>query len=135
MTLVELLVVVAIIGVLVSLLLPAALAINATAFLSGDFNHSDTVDAADYTVWRNGLGADFAPDGYLVWKNHFGQTTGGESIAATTFAAIPEPSAFALAALAILGTLVKRMSQARWPRRRRRFAGQPFPLPSGLRMI
>jgi hypothetical protein len=116
-------------------MVPAAIAINAAAMLPGDFNRNGTVDAADYTVWRNGLGADFTPDGYLVWKNHFGQTTGGASNAATNFAAIPEPPAFALSALAILETLLKRMSKARSPRHRSRLAGPPFPLQSRLRMI
>ena len=41
-------------------MIDAALAINAAASdsLAGDFNGDGTVDAADYTVWRDGLGTD-----------------------------------------------------------------------------
>lgn len=54
----------------------AALAINQAALLPGDFNHNGTVDAADYTVWRNeGLG----PEKYTEWKTHFGQSSGNQS--------------------------------------------------------
>ena len=52
----------------------------------GDYNRDGTVDAADYTVWRDNLGASVAPltgadgDGngvvdatdYAVWKSQFG---------------------------------------------------------------
>ncbi len=56
--------------------------------LVGDYNGNGTVDAADYTVWRNALGqtgltpfsgADGDGDGavtqadYGVWKSHFGE--------------------------------------------------------------
>jgi hypothetical protein len=58
------------------------------ATLIGDYNHSGTVDAADYTTWRNAMGssvtafsgADGDGDGtinhgdYAVWKAEFGQT-------------------------------------------------------------
>jgi hypothetical protein len=58
--------------------------------LPGDYNGDGTVDAADYTVWRDTLGSttDLRANGdntggsagvidqadYDVWKNHFGQT-------------------------------------------------------------
>ncbi len=56
---------------------------------NGDYNHDHTVNAADYTVWRNALGqtglvaysgADGNGDGMItrldfdVWKLHYGQT-------------------------------------------------------------
>ena len=58
------------------------------ANLAGDYNLNGTVDAADYTLWRDTLGAIVTPfsgaDGsgngvvdqadYDVWKAHFGQT-------------------------------------------------------------
>lgn len=54
----------------------------------GDFNNDATVDAADYTLWRNSVGdaagalANRGPDSigpvgaadYLTWREHFGQT-------------------------------------------------------------
>ena len=35
---------------------------------SGDFNHDGTVDAADYTVWRDGLGSAYTLEDYADWK-------------------------------------------------------------------
>ena len=84
--------------------------------LPGDFNGNGTVDAADYVVWRDNLGAgdESALGGngngtggvdqadYLVWKNNFGSTNGsGNSVA------IPEPAAMSLVALTALGALVR----------------------------
>ena len=92
----------------------------------GDYNFDGTVDAADYTVWRNSLGQSgvgLAADGnasgaidagdYDVWKMHFGETAGSGSGAGsagygtrsvpTTFA--PEPASAMLlvfAAIAIM---------------------------------
>jgi hypothetical protein len=60
-----------------------------SATLPGDFNFDGTVDAADYVVWRNGLGTTHTPNGYNVWRAHFGQSAGsGSSFAAT----VPEPA-------------------------------------------
>jgi hypothetical protein len=33
----------------------------------GDFNHDGTVDAADYVVWRKGLGTIYSQDDYEVF--------------------------------------------------------------------
>ncbi len=80
----------------------------------GDYNDNGIVDAADYTVWRNSLGASVGilpADGdgsgsvdagdYAIWKMHFGESlgSGGGS------SAVPEPASlrlllFALVALA-----------------------------------
>ncbi|TWT29341.1 hypothetical protein KOR34_52510 [Posidoniimonas corsicana] len=45
--------------------------------LQGDFNEDGSVDAADYTVWRDGLGGEFGPEDYDVWRDNYGQTGGG----------------------------------------------------------
>ncbi len=42
---------------------------------NGDFNGDGTVDAADYVLWRKGLGAKFTPADYDAWRSHLGQTT------------------------------------------------------------
>ena len=59
--------------------------------LDGDYNNDGEVNAADYVVWRNGLGSsdNLAADGdgsgmvdepdYGVWRSHFGQTLGSAS--------------------------------------------------------
>jgi hypothetical protein len=59
----------------------------------GDFNNDGTVDAADYVVWRNGLGTSYTQPDYDVWRDHFGQTLGASSLRAT----VPEPVSLALA--------------------------------------
>ncbi|MCO6045966.1 DNRLRE domain-containing protein [Aeoliella sp. ICT_H6.2] len=90
--------------------------------LSGDFNDDGTVDLADYTVWRNNLGSDFALNGngdetggsanvvdaadYALWKANFGQSSGGPAFVQS---AVPEPSSILLGLLSVLGlTQVRR---------------------------
>ena len=79
--------------------------------LAGDYNRDGTVDAADYTRWRNTLGNKVgqgtAADGdgggriglpdYDVWKAHFGEGTGGGGSAA-----VPEPTSVSFAAIALI---------------------------------
>ena len=61
--------------------------------MPGDFNHDGIVDAADYTVWRDGLDTLYTLDDYGVWKAHFGESiAGGSGRAATTGTAVPETS-------------------------------------------
>ena len=40
--------------------------------LPGDFNHDNLVNAADYVVWRNGLGTSYIPNDFDIWRTHFG---------------------------------------------------------------
>ncbi|MCO6045614.1 hypothetical protein NG895_17085 [Aeoliella sp. ICT_H6.2] len=71
--------------------------------LAGDYNDDGVINAADYTVWRNNLGA---PDGtlpndinggiigvaqYNTWRANFGKTASTASAAAGD-AAVPEPT-------------------------------------------
>ena len=75
----------------------------------GDYNCDATVDAADYVVWRNGLGATYSQSDYDMWRTHFGQTavTGATLPSAGTLSgAIPEPSTFLLLLLAALGRCI-----------------------------
>ena len=82
----------------------AQAAVEAVPVASGDYNGDGTVNLADYTVWRDNLGATVTAytgadgDGngmievadYQVWKSHFGQTIAmplPASIAAATSAA------------------------------------------------
>jgi T5SS/PEP-CTERM-associated repeat protein len=67
----------------------------ATASLPGDFDANGVVDAADYAVWRKGLGSIYTQDNYDVWRANFGQTSGaGSSLAsAKSQLAVPEPAA------------------------------------------
>jgi hypothetical protein len=63
--------------------------------LPGDFNGDNVVNAADYVVWRKGLGTIYTQNDYNVWRSHFGQTAGSGTAlpsAASLSAAVPEPN-------------------------------------------
>lgn len=69
--------------------------------LAGDFNEDGTVDAADYTVWRDGLGTTSIQADYDIWVNNYGATSSSLSVASSNSPAsqsspIPEPSTAAL---------------------------------------
>jgi hypothetical protein len=79
----------------------AALGIGTVGFqslvLTGDYNDNGVVDAADYTVWRDGLGARFTQADYDVWKANFGTNVyGGSGAASSAASAVPEPSSVVL---------------------------------------
>jgi hypothetical protein len=84
------------------------------ATLVGDFNNDNSVNAADYTVWRNNLGimggatpsqGDANGDGnvteadYTLWKAHYGEQLGGGAGALSGLGA-PEPNSAVLLLLA-----------------------------------
>jgi hypothetical protein len=84
-----------------------------TPFVAGDFNDDGLVNLADYTVWRDNLGASDESalngngnmtngvdvDDYELWKTNFGPA-GSDSLAVSN-AAVPEPGT-----LTLLGLLV-----------------------------
>lgn len=80
--------------------------------LSGDYNEDGTVDAADYTVWRDRLDspnslpnddtAGVGADDYNRWKSQFGDSQGA---GAGNLQSVPEPAAWALALLGITWSL------------------------------
>ena len=81
--------------------------------LPGDYNGNGTVDAADYTVWRDHVGVDInLPNeilslglvdqaDYDVWRAHFGQTI-GSGAEATVNAGVAEPASTMLLLLGML---------------------------------
>ncbi|TWT47610.1 hypothetical protein [Botrimarina hoheduenensis] len=73
----------------------ATLFLEVVPALDGDFNADGMVDAADYTVWRDGLDTTFTPNDYDVWAGNYGAT------AATFSNAVPEPTASLLSFVAI----------------------------------
>ncbi|WP_425400018.1 PEP-CTERM sorting domain-containing protein [Aeoliella sp.] len=93
--------------------------------LAGDFNGDNVVNLADYTVWRNNLGADESvlPAGsgdgsgtvdagdYTQWKDNFGATAGALSTVET--AAVPEPSSLAIVALSMFGVVLWKSGRVR----------------------
>jgi hypothetical protein len=64
--------------------------------MPGDFNRDGKVDARDYITWREGLGTTYTEDDYKTWRSHFGEVSGGGSLAAIV--AVPEPSVYLLSA-------------------------------------
>lgn len=81
------------------------------AILPGDFNGDDIVNIADYTLWRNNLGAPPGtllndPDNvtigapqYLTWRENFGNTLPAAGTISTS--TIPEPSTGAILAVGL----------------------------------
>jgi hypothetical protein len=100
-------------GVDYAQMIPAARAINAAAFLPGDYNHDDRVDAADYNIWRKTFGSsmELAADGsgnqlidlpdFDVWRRNFGTSvsSGGSGVSLTS---VPEPDGWVVAAIGII---------------------------------
>jgi hypothetical protein len=69
--------------------------------LQGDYNGNGIVDAADYVVWRKGLGTTYTQNDYNIWRTHFGQTAAAGS--GNTAAAVPEPASLILMIMAAAG--------------------------------
>jgi hypothetical protein len=95
---------------------------QAGAAVPGDYNQNGTVDAADYTVWRDRSdGDDIDPTPAVVlpneeatpgvvtshdldfWKVNFGATNGWPGSAVGSGAAVPEPATWVLLGLALVG--------------------------------
>jgi hypothetical protein len=93
------------------------LILTAVSGLAGDFNNDGAVDAADYTVWRDSLGAAAGsllndslgtPIGvaqYETWRANFG--TSLASLALDAPAAVPEPTALVAAGLLLILAAVR----------------------------
>jgi hypothetical protein len=75
--------------------------------IHGDYNHNGIVDAADYVVWRKGLGATFTQNDYNVWRANYGRTIGSGS-GTSVYAPAPEPSALVLLIFAAAGWYLRR---------------------------
>ncbi len=94
-----------------------------STILTGDYNLDGTVDAADYSVWRNSLGqvgSNLAADGngdgtvnaadYSLWKSHFGTSDIGSGGIAGG-GSVPEPAGLTLLAIAALLAPLARVRQ------------------------
>ncbi len=84
--------------------------------LEGDFNDDGTVDAADYTIWRDNLGGDASTlngngdgdsdvdiDDYNLWAGNF-----GASSSSSAASAVPEPAAALLMLCGVAGLVTRR---------------------------
>lgn len=78
--------------------------------LAGDYNDDGLVNAADYTVWRDGgplLNETASPgvidqEDYVAWANNYGATSTATSVA------VPEPTTFVLLAMAAAAGVARR---------------------------
>lgn len=82
--------------------------------LAGDYNGDGLVDAADYTVWRDGGAAPEGQSGYELWASHYGASV---ETALASVETVPEPTGALLLSAALSGLLAG-------PRRRRRAGHQ-----------
>lgn len=76
--------------------------VQVSAVQTGDFNGDGTINAADYVVWRKGLGTTYTQNDYNIWRAHFGQTT-GSGVGPNPNAAIPEPRTLVMFVAALIG--------------------------------
>jgi hypothetical protein len=87
-----------------------------TMGLPGDFNGDHIVNAADYTVWRNNLGAaegsllnnngnggTIDETDYALWKSKFGDSDLGAGGGALSASAVPEPGSVLLTLISLVG--------------------------------
>jgi hypothetical protein len=65
----------------------------------GDFNEDGFVDAADYTVWRDGFGSRYDEDDRADWLANFG--AGGSAGGAAASTSVPEPASLVLLAIGV----------------------------------
>jgi hypothetical protein len=73
------------------------LVLSVAPALPGDYNADGIVDAADYTVWRDGGSPDSSVGGYNVWVANYGAS------AMANGSAVPEPGSALL--LSLVGVL------------------------------
>jgi uncharacterized membrane protein len=79
-----------------------------SAGLPGDFNNDGAVDAADYVVWRKGVGVVPTPANYNLWRAHFGETLGNGS-GATANVTVPEPATLVMLVMAAAASIPLRL--------------------------
>ncbi len=85
--------------------------VGQSTLLDGDYNSDGVVDAADYTVLRDGFGVSFFQQDYDIWRANYGRTS-GEVIAAPQSA--PSPSSLACLLAASVTLLGRRRRAAHW---------------------
>jgi hypothetical protein len=84
--------------------------------LAGDFNSDSIVNAADFVTWYKGLGTNYIPSDYYIWRANFGRTIPGSGAASS--AAIPEPTSVGILPAALLLGVIIRRPRSKWFTRR-----------------
>jgi hypothetical protein len=89
---------------------PTSVLLQTVTGLPGDYNNDGTVDAADYTVWRDNLGAAagtlpndpnsgaIGADQYATWRVNYGSAASPTASAAEGVG-VPEPTGVILLVL------------------------------------
>src|SRR5262249_6236854 len=85
-----------------------------TPALIGDYNNDGIVDAADYTVWRKGLGTTYTQSDFNAWRTHFDQTS-GSGPGASLNSAVPEPATLTLLMFGAAGWCLRRRGATESP--------------------
>ena len=96
--------------------------LSVAAAVPGDYNSDNTVDAADYVLWRKNVGAPagtlpndidggtIGPSQYNTWRANFGKPFGagtGDTANLPTQEAVPEPSSLMLLIIAAAGMYLR----------------------------
>ncbi|QDV75882.1 PEP-CTERM sorting domain-containing protein [Botrimarina mediterranea] len=76
--------------------------LSEAAGLTGDYNSDGKVDAADYTVWRDGNSPDSSQTGYDAWADNYGATSTPPAVS------VPEPTSLAVLLSAAAGLFAAR---------------------------
>jgi pimeloyl-ACP methyl ester carboxylesterase len=86
----------------------------------GDFSGDGIVDAADYLVWRHGLGTDYTQGDYDLWRANFGQlpSNGLALPSAELPAGVPEPMSIALCGIMLSACPILKIGHFRHGERR-----------------
>jgi hypothetical protein len=72
----------------------------------GDFNNDGIVDAADYVVWRSGLGTTYTQADYDTWRANFGKNNAASGASGFAASAVPEPPALPISLISGLALLL-----------------------------
>lgn len=75
------------------------LSLEVVGALPADFNLDGTVDAADYSMLRDGMGSIYDESDRLAWRAYYGTTLGAPATA------VPEPATAVAALLGVLGAV------------------------------
>ena len=92
--------------------------------LPGDFNLDGAVDAADYVVWRKGVGTSYTQADYIDWQKHFGESAvvgSGYFVEPTVSTLVPEPANLWLAVWGAGAMVIIRQRTKRSEARTRRY--------------